>query len=120
MTANSRHVGLAGRFVDRLGLDHLHRPPFFGAMVHGVIRPPYNSARNSGSPPDFDQATPEHVFSNHVGQLDNSLCHRSLLLEEPAIQSVAVLLFRHALAANQLVSALHFPGSENVVPDLLS
>lgn len=92
----------------------------FRAMVHGVIGPPYNSARNSGSPPDFDQATPEHVFSNHVGQLDNSLCHRSLLLEEPAIQSVPVLLFRHALAANQLVSAFHFSGSENVVPDLLS
>ena len=30
VTANSRHVVLAGRFVDRLGLDHLHRSPFFG------------------------------------------------------------------------------------------
>ena len=38
----------------------------------------------------------------------------------PAIQSVAVRLFRHAWAANQLLSALYIPGPENVVADLLS
>ena len=40
--------------------------------------------------------------------------------KSPAIQSVAVHLFRHAWAANQLVSALYIPGSGNVVADLLS